>query len=192
MSKLELVRGLYEYNEWANGHVLEAASQLTEDEFSRKQGASFDSVEGNLAHIVGAQIVWLQRWTGGANPKPVLEYQKLRGLSSIRETFARSHGELRSFVESLTEERLEKVLAYRDSAGTPYERVMWQLMAHVVNHGTHHRAETGMAMASLGKPMRELDYNFFEIERDEEGELRKDVRSSLGCDAHHIGEREGR
>lgn len=166
MSKLELIRELYEYNDWANNHMLEAAKALTDEEFSRKQGASFESVEGNLAHIVGAQTVWLQRWTGGANPKPVLEFQKMRGLPSIREAFEKSHAELRSFLALLTEERLEKVLAYRDSAGNPYERPMWQLMSHVVNHGTHHRAETAMAMGLLGKPMRELDYTYFELERE--------------------------
>ena len=133
--------------------------------FSLKQGASFDSVEGNLAHIAGAQIIWLQRWTGGANPQPIAKVQSMRGLPAIRDAFERSHAELRSFIASLTEERLEQLLAYRDSAGNPYERVMWQLMSHVVNHGTHHRAETAMAMAALGKPMRELDYIYFELER---------------------------
>jgi uncharacterized damage-inducible protein DinB len=165
VSKLELVRGLYDYNEWANNHTLDAAGGLNEEEFSRKQGASFESMEGNLAHIVGAQIIWLQRWTGGANPKSVLEFQKLRGLPSIREEFEKSHAELRSFLASLTDEGLERMLPYRDSAGNPYERVMWQLMSHVVNHGTHHRAETAMAMGVLGKPMRELDYTYFELER---------------------------
>jgi uncharacterized damage-inducible protein DinB len=145
--------------------VLEATSQLTEEEISRKQGASFESVEGNLAHIMGAQVVWLQRWAGGPNAKPVLDFQKTHGLSAIREAFAQSHDGLRSFVSSLTDDRLEETLAYKDSAGRPHERVMWQLMAHVVNHGTHHRAETAMAMAGLGKPMRELDYVFFELER---------------------------
>jgi uncharacterized damage-inducible protein DinB len=165
LSKLNLIRGLYDYNEWANNHVLEAAGRLSDEEFSRKQGASFESVEGNLAHIVGAQIIWLQRWTGGSNPKPVLEFQKVRGLPSIRDAFEKSHSELRSFLASLTDERLDNVLAYRDSAGNAYERVIWQLIAHVVNHGTHHRAETAMAMGLLGKPMRELDYSYFELER---------------------------
>ena len=165
MSKLEMIRSLYDYNEWANNHVLEAASRLSEDELSRKQGASFESVEGNLAHIVGAQVVWLSRWTSGSNPQPVAEFQKMRGLPAVRSMFERSHAGLRAFLESLTEQRLGEVLAYRDSRGNPYERVMWQLMTHVVNHGTHHRAETAMAMAALGKPMRELDYVFFEIER---------------------------
>src|SRR5437899_12075137 len=78
MSKLELIRGLYEYNEWANNHVLEAASALTEEEFSERRGASFESVEGNLAHVMGAQVVWLERWTGGAKPRPGIEFQKKR------------------------------------------------------------------------------------------------------------------
>ena len=166
MSKLDLIRALYDYNEWANHHVLEAASRLTEDEFSRKQGASFESVEGNLAHIVGAQVVWLSRWTSGSNPQAVAEFQTMRRLPAIRDLFASSHTGLHEFTSSLTEERLDEVLSYRDSAGNSHKRVMWQLMTHVANHGTHHRAETAMALGALGKPMRELDYVFFEIERD--------------------------
>jgi uncharacterized damage-inducible protein DinB len=172
VSKLDIVRALYEYNEWADNHVLEAASHLTDEEFSRQQGASFDSVEGNLAHIVGAQIYRLQRWTGGSNPKALPEYQKMRGLIEIREAFRNSHAALDDFIGHLTDQRLDHVLPYRHSAGNPNERALWQLMIHVVNHGTHHRAETAMAMAAMGKPMRELDYTFFEIERTQKQGVR--------------------
>ena len=173
MSKLELIRGLYDYNEWANHHVLEAASRLTDEEFAHQQGASFESVEGNLAHIVGAQTFWLQRWSGGSNPKPVLEYQKVRGITAIRESFAGSHADLRDFIGSLTDERLDLALAYRDSVNNPRHRVLWHMMTHVVNHGTHHRAETAMAMAAIGKPMRELDYSFFETEHTQKQEAKR-------------------
>jgi uncharacterized damage-inducible protein DinB len=168
VSKLEIIRALYEYNEWANNHILEAAARLSDAEFSRRQGASFDSVEGNLAHIAGGQVIWLERWMGGSNARPVLDFQKTRGLAAIRELFTRSHTELREFLIDLTDERLNQLLAYRDSAGNAYERRLWQLMVHVANHGTHHRAETAMALGLLGHPMRELDYSFFEIERSRE------------------------
>ena len=46
-----------------------------------------------------------------------------------------------------------------------YERPLGPLMTHVVNHGTHHRAETAMALTALGKPPRQLDYLYFELER---------------------------
>ena len=37
-------------------------------------------------------------------------------------------------------------------------------MLHVVNHGTHHRAEAAMLLTSLGHGPRQLDYVFYEIE----------------------------
>src|SRR5436309_3068739 len=83
------------------------ASALTEEEFSERRGASFESVEGNLAHVMGAQVVWLERWTGGSNPRPVLEFQKTRGLRTIREAFAQSHAALSSFVSALSDDRLD-------------------------------------------------------------------------------------
>ncbi len=165
MSKLELLWALYEYNEWANEHLLEAVSALAPDEFSKPGGASFGSIEANLAHIAAAQIVWLSRWAQGVNPR-LLQDQAMTGLEAIRGAFAESHRGLRAFLDSLAEERLDGILAYQDSRGNRHERVLWQLMAHVVNHGTHHRAETAMALAGMGKPMRELDYVFFEIERE--------------------------
>jgi uncharacterized damage-inducible protein DinB len=165
VSKLELIRALYDYNKWANNQVLDAASRLSDDELTRSQGASFDSIEQNMGHIVAAQMNWLERWTTGKNVTPTTEVQKIRGLGALREAFARSHERLREFVASLNDERLDAVLEYRDSRGARDERPLWQLMSHVTNHGTHHRAETAMAMAALGKPVRELDYVYFELER---------------------------
>ncbi len=46
MSKLEMVRSLFEYNEWANERVLEAAIRVDEEELRRKREVSFGSIEG--------------------------------------------------------------------------------------------------------------------------------------------------
>ncbi len=78
MSKLEMIGALYGYNEWANGRVLEAASGLSEEEFRREMGASYGSVGASLAHIVGAQMVWLARWTTGSYPTAE-ELEPIRG-----------------------------------------------------------------------------------------------------------------
>ena len=131
MSKVELIRAYYEYNEYANNRLLEFASKLSDEEFSRTQGASFDSVEGNLAHIFAAQTVWLGRWKDLSNVGPLEDVQSVHGLQNIREAFATSHAELREFIGGLTDARLDEVLAYQDSRGTPYKRVLWQLMLHV-------------------------------------------------------------
>ncbi len=164
MSALDQIRSLYEYNEWANNHILDASSQLGEEELNRSQGASFDSIRGNVAHTVGAQIIWLGRWSGERSEALAL----LGGdpsLDHIRRSYEMSHDELKRFVESLNEQELGRTVPYRDSQGTLREMVLWKGMLTVVNHGTHHRAETAMALTALGKPPRQLDYVFFELER---------------------------
>jgi len=164
MSALELVRALYEYNEWANGHVLDAASALSDDELDRKLGASFDSVRGNLAHVAGAQILWLGRWTG-AKPEALPLLTGEVPFPDVRKAFEVSHRELRVFVASLSDDALERTARYRDTRGENQQRVLWQLMLQVANHGTHHRAETALLLTALGHAPRQLDYVFYEIER---------------------------
>ena len=166
MSKLELIRALYDYNEWANNRLLKTASELSQDEFSRPQGASWGSVQANLAHIAGAQVVWLSRWHTGGNPVPLAEIHTTTGIDGIRGLFDESHSGLREFADSLTEERLNRVLAYTDSRGNAYERALWQLMVHVANHGTYHRGEVAMALTALGHNPGDLDYLYFEIARE--------------------------
>jgi uncharacterized damage-inducible protein DinB len=164
MGALQQIQALYEYNEWANDHVLEAASGLSEEELGQKLGASFESVQGNLTHTLGAQVVWLARWTGPGRAK-MPELDKARTLDAIIEGYASSHEELRRFVGSLGEGDIARAISYVDIRGNAYERPLGPLMTHVVNHGTHHRAETAMALTALGKPPRQLDYLYFELER---------------------------
>ncbi len=164
MTALEQVRALYEYNEWANNHVLAAAEGLSADELRRSQGASFDSIRGNLAHTAGAQIMWLGRWTGEKSEALALLGSDT-SLEPVRRAYEMSHEELRRFVGSLSDEDLERMTYYRDSQGNAREITLWKGMLTVVNHGTHHRAETAMALTALGKPPRQLDYIFFELER---------------------------
>jgi uncharacterized damage-inducible protein DinB len=166
VSKLELIRAWYDYNEYANKRVLDAAAQLSADDFSRPQGASFDSVEGNLAHIMAGQVVWLDRWRGGSNRRPLEEVQDIRGLDAIRAAFEESHADLREFTGTLTDETLDEPLSYTDSRGNQYDRALWKQMLHVGNHGSYHRAETTMALTLMGKSPGNLDYSHFETARE--------------------------
>ncbi len=160
MAALDQLRAFFEYNAWADGHVLDAAAQLSEDEFARELGASFGSVRGNLVHALGAQGIWWSRCAGEKIP-PLSQ----QDLASVRRTYESSHERLQAFVASLSEDGLDRVFSYVDTQGEPQERVLGQTMLHLVNHGTHHRAETALLLTALGKPPRQLDYVFFEIER---------------------------
>ena len=59
---------IFEYDEWATNRLLDAASKLTAQDFKKDLGASFHSLHGTLAHIYGAQRIWLHRWNGSGQP----------------------------------------------------------------------------------------------------------------------------
>ena len=53
---------LYEYDRWANGRVLQAASALSPEQFTRDLGGSFVSVRDTLVHIIRSEWGWLTYW----------------------------------------------------------------------------------------------------------------------------------
>jgi uncharacterized damage-inducible protein DinB len=95
--------------------------------------------------------------------------QSERDLTAIGKAFTVSHADLETFLQGLTDEELDTVLAYKDSAGTAHRRVLWQLMLHVGNHGSYHRAETAMALTAMGQNPGDLDYLYFEMAREAGG-----------------------
>ena len=54
MLALEQIRALYECNEWANGHVLDAASDLSEEELVREGKHAAGRACARLASHSGA------------------------------------------------------------------------------------------------------------------------------------------
>ncbi len=163
MADVDHIRSVYDYYTWANEHVLDAASSLSEAELAKELGASFGSVQGNLRHVFWAQGLWLQRFTGAEAAEVP---GATAGIAAIREAYVASEDTLSGFVAAVTEDDLVGVLSYEDTRGNTYERPLWQPLVHLVNHGTHHRAECAMLLTSLGHAPRQLDYIFFELERD--------------------------
>lgn len=168
MQTLDVIRALYDYNEWANNRLLSACEDLTPELLSQPRGVSWDSIETDLAHIMAAQVNWLSRWRTGSNARATTEVQAIQGLDNIRRAFDESHAALREYVAGLSDDLLARPLAFKDSSGTAYERVLWQLMMHVANHGTYHRGEIAAALTSLGHDPGDLDYVYFEMARDGE------------------------
>ena len=162
MSGLDQIRALYEYNEWANGHVIDAARRLDGDDLRRELGASFASVQGNLAHILAAQNLWLSRWTGSPPPRMA---GGDANIETLGQELAASDGAVRAYVGGLSEDELDRSLSYADTQGNAQRAILWHTLLHMANHGTHHRAEVAMLLTALGQPPRQLDFVFYQLEQ---------------------------
>lgn len=164
MSLAEQARALIAYNWWANQKILEAASVLSAEELDRDTGATFGSIGANLRHIVAAEMGWHSVLAG----MPLQRPEGLRSaapLSDIREWCEESHKRLDAYAASITNESIDAAV-HAERGGQTYSWPAWQVLTHVVNHGTQHRAETGAALAALGHSPGDLDFIYFVSERE--------------------------
>ena len=60
------IQHLFVYTEWANDLVLGAAEHLSQDQLVKDVGISHKSILGTLAHMAGAEWIWLERWHGNS------------------------------------------------------------------------------------------------------------------------------
>ena len=86
--ELEEIRQLYDYNRWANHRVLSASGALDAEALLRPMGNSFSSLRDTLAHIIGAEWIWLERWLGRF-PKALLDPDIFPTLRSLEDRWER-------------------------------------------------------------------------------------------------------
>jgi uncharacterized damage-inducible protein DinB len=131
---------LYDYNSWANRRLLDASSALSTEQFIQPLGSSFSSVRDTLAHICGAEWLWMERFQGGS-PSALLEVSQFPDLASLRAHWTPQEQSLRTFVGTLTQQHINGVMKYQTLKFGEYQNPMWQSLQHLVNHGSYHRGQ---------------------------------------------------
>jgi uncharacterized damage-inducible protein DinB len=162
MGKLELIRRLYEYHEWADNLLLDTAGRVPEEALTRDADIPFGNAQDDLLHILGSQVSWLMRWTG--EPPQLAKIEPGRVAEVLRESFAYAHERLRLYIEALTEEHMESSVKFIDfDRGQPHEleRPMWEMLLSVGSHGMGHRAEVAAILTAAGASPGEIDYSEF-------------------------------
>jgi uncharacterized damage-inducible protein DinB len=161
---LEEIRLLYEYDAWANHRLLDAAAALTPDQFTRDLGSSFPSVRDTLAHIMGGQWIWLERWQG-RTPTRLPAAADFPDLPSLRKRWMEVETDLLAFVQGLTLGRIASVSEYKTLTAGTFTSPLWQMLQHLVNHGTYHRGQVTTMLRQLGAKSVSTDLSFFYRER---------------------------
>ena len=161
---------LYEYDRWANNRVLEAASVLSAEQFTRDLGGSFRSVRDTLLHIISGEWGWLTFWREPSpNPAFVADLwdwhnalfhpQAFPDVAAVKTKWAETEREQIEFVRGLTDEVLRRMLPIR---GTQVS--LMHLMQHLANHSTYHRGQIALMLRQLGAKPLATDFHVFLVE----------------------------
>src|SRR3989442_43017 len=95
------VRELFDYNAWANRRMFGALAALPEEQYQRDVKCSFGSIHGTLAHIVGAEQLWLARWRG-RQPGSGLKGGDVGSLAGLRTIWEGVEADRARFLGDLT------------------------------------------------------------------------------------------
>jgi uncharacterized damage-inducible protein DinB len=152
---------LYEYNYWANQHLLDVASQLSEAQFAAPVPVSHKSVRGTLVHVMSAEWLWRSRLQEGVFPTAMLDETDFPTVGALRLRWENEEQTMRAYLSSLTDEALNGVVHYRTTKGTPASMILWHALFQVINHGMQHRSEAAVVLTSYGYSPGDIDFTLY-------------------------------
>jgi uncharacterized damage-inducible protein DinB len=156
---LDVVRTHIDYTAWASQRLVRAAGELSDEELNRDFGTADHSVLGTLVHTFAADRLWLSRFSGSPHPGFISDAD--RRLSVLQDHWPALHERWRQWAAGLTDDKVREPLSYSDMKGRPWREPLWQLVLHVVNHGTHHRGQVAGFLRSLGHNPPVTDLVFY-------------------------------
>jgi len=149
-------RTLIDYNYWARDKLLAAVSQVPDPEYFAARPMDYGTIHGTLVHAYAAEVVWHSRWLG-TSPARMLNAADFPDRAALASAWRDREAQVRAFVGRLSDDDLAAVVRYQTFAGTPGEQLLWQTMAHSINHGTNHRSEVAATITQLGHSPGDLD-----------------------------------
>jgi uncharacterized damage-inducible protein DinB len=156
MSMTGLIQSYLEYHDGMNRRVWESVMQLSDEQFVSPSGYSHGSIRDLLIHMTAVD----GRWLRGLKEQPDsrsygLEPTDYPTIKAAYAAWEQTAVELLEYAHSLTETSLDL---------TPIGMYgpVWQVMLHLVNHGTDHRAQVLRALHDFGAPTFDQDYILYQ------------------------------
>lgn len=148
MNTIEHLRGLYNYNDWANRRMVTA---LKENYSERARQI--------LAHLLVTEKEYFERLHGkdsfGFDFWQNLSLEECGDLA--RETAERFEKLIRRFEE----EGLDLKIEYRTSEGVWYENTFREMLTHVLFHSSIHRGNIILKLREEGFEPPKIDYMIY-------------------------------
>jgi len=150
----DVLRTHIDFTAWATLQLLDLAAQLPPEQLTHDFQTADHSVLGTLVHIFAADRLWLARLTGAPG---TFITDADRSLTALQSGWPAVLDGWKRFAGSLSDEQARAEFAYHDLEGRAWKQPLWQLMLHVVNHGTHHRGQVVGFLRTLGHTPPQID-----------------------------------
>lgn len=151
MVSVDLLRTLLEYNDALHRRLWDSILQLNDAQFVAEIPYSHGSIRNQMVHLAGVDGRWLRGLKELPDPRSFrpdpASYPTRQSAFELWDEVAQ---EARAYAVALDETSLLRTP--QGMAGPA-----WQVLLHMVNHGTDHRAQVLRALHDFGAPTFDQD-----------------------------------
>jgi uncharacterized damage-inducible protein DinB len=138
MEVIDHLRRLFTYDAWANHETVASLERAA---------AAPQSAVRRMAHVVGAEVLWLARLEGR---RPSLAVWPELAVEECEREANGLAAAWRRYFESLSEAALARRVAYVNSKGEPWESTAGDVLTHVALHSAYHRGQIASDLRAAG------------------------------------------
>ena len=151
-------RHFYDYHITENRKIWDTyITSLSDEQFIQNVDYSQGSVRNQIVHLMSVDDTWFSGLRGAKIPGP-LNPANFDDRQIIRAHWDNVEQNMRDYLAKLRDDMLfEKPFA----DGEDKDLILWQVLVHVGNHGTDHRAQLLRLLNDLGVKTGPQDYIFY-------------------------------
>lgn len=150
-------RSFYDYHFSENRKLWDSyITALSQEQFTQDLDYSIGSVRNHIVHLMAVDDAWFSGLRGVEIPE-WLDPADFDDREEIRAYWDAVEKRVRGYLTTLRDDMLfQKPLTDEEDK----ELVLWQVLLHVANHGTDHRAQLLRLLHDLGVKTGPQDYVF--------------------------------
>jgi uncharacterized damage-inducible protein DinB len=150
-------RHFYAYHFAENRTIWERyITPLSDEQFTQQVAYSHGSVRDQIVHLISVDDVWLSELRGVETAEPLPSTSQ---RESIRAYWDSVEQLMRAYLAELRDDQLFDTPITEPAEDK--DLIVWQVLLHVVNHGTDHRAQLLRLLNELGVKTVSQDYIFY-------------------------------
>ena len=155
-------RHFYDYHFTENRKIWDGyVTPLSHEQFMQNVNYSHGSVRDQIVHLIDAEEMWFSELRG-IQPSEPLPSTDFDDRETIRAYWDNVEQNIRTYLADLRDEML-----FDRPIKEPEEDkvlIVWQVLLHVANHATDHRAQLLRVLHDLGVETTYQDYIFYVYE----------------------------
>ncbi len=149
------------YNIQANNIVHGWLESIDDKQWNREVISSFNSIKDTAIHVLSAENIWHERFTG-VTPPTWLAKDFSGDKKTVIARWKQASNDLLKYIESLDDEALSQQFAYTRLNGDAFTKSLYNVVAHVFNHSSYHRGQLVTMLRQVGfVDVSSLDYLTF-------------------------------